>query len=201
MKRILALTLALITLASLIGCNSSPEFKISRGTIDGNVYKNEVLGFEFTKPYSWVYSTDEDIAAAMNFAVDNLLDENFKEALENNPSVYDMMVVDPYTGANICVLYENLKRAFSSNMTEEQYVEVLKQQLEEVSAITVTFPKELYTAKLGNTEFKRCSCTATVSGTSLRQIYYLRNIGGYMASVIVSMPSGYTVAEIEAMFK
>ena len=201
MKRFLALALALITLASLIGCNSSPEFKISRGTIDGNVYKNEVLGFEFTKPYSWVYSTDEDIAAAMNFAADNLLDENFKEALENNPSVYDMMVIDSITRANINVAYENLRKTFSSNITEEQYVEALKEQLKDVTTMTVTFPDELETAKLGSTEFKKCVCTTKVSGVTMTQVYYLCNIGGYMASVIVSMPSGYTVAEIEEMFK
>ena len=200
MKRFLALALALITLTAFIGCNVQ-KVELSRGTIDGDVYKNEVLGFEFTKPDSWVYSTDEEIADALDFAADNLLDENFKEALENNPSVYDMMVIDSITRANINVAYENLRKTFSSNITEEQYVEALKEQLKDVTTMTVTFPDELETAKLGSTEFKKCVCTAKVSGVTMTQVYYLCNIGGYMASVIVTIPSGYTVAQIEAMFK
>jgi hypothetical protein len=35
----------------------------------------------------------------------------------------------------------------------------------------------------------------------MTQVYYLKKIGGYMASVIVTIPSGYSVADIEAMFK
>ena len=65
MKKFLAFALALITLTVFVSC-SSPKVEIKRGSFDGDIYKNEVLGFEFKKPASWVYSTDEEIAAAMN---------------------------------------------------------------------------------------------------------------------------------------
>lgn len=199
MKKILAFALALITLTVFVSC-SGPKVEIKRGSFDGDIYKNEVLGFEFNKPASWVYSTDEEIAAAMNFAADSLFDDDLKKALENNPAIYDMMVVDSITRTNISVGYENLKKTFSSNITEEQYVEALKNQFEKVSTMSVTFPDTLEKAKLGDTEFTKCVCTATASGVSMTQVYYLHNIGGYMAMVIVTIPSGYSVADVENMF-
>ena len=74
MKKFISLFLAIVMLAMLVGCNNvpsgggdnkgdTPKAELSRGTIDGDVYTNEYLGFKFTKPESWVYSTDEEIAA------------------------------------------------------------------------------------------------------------------------------------------
>ena len=217
MKKILSLLLAILMLVALVSCvkktdgeqgtestttvatTAKPE--LSRGKIEGDAYKNNYLGFEFTKPDSWVYSTDEEIAQMLNLTVDNILGDKFKEALENNPAIYDMMVVDSVTRTNINVVYENLKKSFASNITEEQYVDALKQQMAGVSGMTVTFPDKLETAKLGETEFKKCVCTTVSGGVTMTQVYYLRNVDGYMACVIVTIVKGYTVADIEAMFK
>ena len=198
MKKFLALLLAVVMLTALFGCSTGA--KISRGTIEGDVYQSEYLGLKFTKPSSWVFSTDEEIAAAMNFAAENLLDENFKKALENNPTVYDMMVVDMKTRTNINIGFENLKKTLSSNITVEQYVDALKDQLAGVSGMTVSFRDGLETVKLGKTEFTKCVCDTTASGVKMTQVYYLRKVDGYMTFVIVTITSGYTVADIEAMF-
>ncbi len=214
MKKILALLLAIVMMSMLVACGTdSPngdvndtgvetqKAELSRGKIEGDIYKNEYLGFEFVKPSTWIYSTDEEIAAAMNIAVDNILGDKYREALENNPTVYDMMVVDMVTRSNISVMYENLKKTFASNITEEQYVEALKQQFAGVSGMTVTFPDKLEKVKLGDTEFTKCVCNTTAYGVSMTQVYYLRKVDGYMASVIVTLTNGYTVADVEAMFK
>ena len=202
MKKFLAFALVLITLTVFVGCNA-PQVELTRGTIDGDVYKNEVLGFEFNKPRPWVYYTDEEIAETMDFAVENLINENFKEALENSSAIYDMMAVHPASGANISVSYENLKKTHSTRITVEQYVEALEEQFPNVSSMTVTFPDELETAKLGNTEFTKCVCSVSASGVSMTQVYYLSKIGDYMAVVIATIPSGSTVnvETIEGMFK
>ena len=61
MKKFFALTLAFLMLVMLCSC-MTPSITITRGTVNGDVYTNDVLGFEFTKPSSWTYSTDEEIA-------------------------------------------------------------------------------------------------------------------------------------------
>ena len=181
--------------------NNEEKVELSRGTIEGDVYTNEFLSFQFTKPESWVYSTDEEIAAITNIGAEKLLGENFKDALESNPSIYDMMVIDSITRCNINVGYENLSKTLSTNITVEQYVEALKAQLAGASEMTVTFPENFETAKLGETEFTKVECTTDVQGVSMKQVYYLKKVDGYMCFVIVTVTSGYTVEQIEAMFK
>lgn len=198
MKKVLSLLLALTMAFLFAGCQ---KVEITRGTIDGNVYKNDCMDFEFTKPASWVYSTDEEIAKALDIGVENFGNDNLKQALESNTSMYDMMVVDTVTRTNISVGYENLSKTFSKNITEEQYVESLKTQLENnVSGMTVTFPDKLDTVKLGDNEYTKVVCTVSAYGTSMKQVYYLQKMDGYMGFIIVTIMNGYTVADIEAMF-
>ena len=198
MKKFLALLLTVVMLMALIGCSKGAE--PTRGTIEGDVYQNEYMGIKFTKPSSWVYSTDEEIATVMNLAADTFLDENLKKALENNPTIYDMMVVDTSTRTNINVGYENLKKTLSSNITVEQYVESFKKQIAEVDGMTVSVRDGLETVKLGETEFTKFICDTKANGVEMTQVYYLRKIDGYMTFMIATITSGYTVADIEAMF-
>ena len=213
MKKILALTLVLVMSLSLISCSLIPSDiggqndddkgstpVLSRGTIEGNVYTSEYLGVSFTKPESWVYSTDEEIAAAVNMSVDMLFNENLKDALENNPSIYDMMVIDSVTRSNINVGFENLAKSFSSNITVDQYIESLKSQLAQISSMNITFPESSKTVKLSGTEFTKLQCTTTTQGFTMTQVYYLRKVDKYMGFIIATIPSGYSVEEIEAMF-
>lgn len=225
MKKILSLLLVVFMVVLLVGCgtgvsnngnvtnetdaseteasteNGTVKAQISKGTIEGDVYKNEYLGFKFTKPASWVYSTDEEIAAAMNVAVDKILGDKYKETLESNPATYDMMVVDSLTGSNINIVYENLKLSFATNITIEQYVEALKQQLSGVSGMTVSFSDKLEKVKLGETEFTKCVCETSFNGVSMTQVFYLCKVDGYMVAMTATITGGYTVAEIEAMFQ
>ena len=111
-----------------------------------------------------------------------------------------MMVIDSLTRSNINVGYENLSKTFSSNITVEQYIEAFKQQLSSVSGMTVTFPDSVDSVKLGGWEYSRLVCDVSVAGVNMTQVYYLRKVEGYMCFVIVTIVSGYTVAQIEAMF-
>lgn len=200
MKKWLSLTLCIVMVLLLVAC-AGGKVELSRGKIDGDVYTNEVLKFEFTKPESWVYSTDEEVAALVNMSAEKILGKKFKESLENNPSVYDMMVVDSITRSNVSVGYENLSKTLSTNITVKQYIEALKNQLANVSAMTVTFPDTFESANLGETEFTKVVCSVNASGRSMKQVYYLHKIDKYMSFIIVTIPSGYTVEQIEAMFK
>ena len=209
MKKLVALLLALVMVFLLIGCGANPKEKeahaqkaeISRGKIENGIYTNDFLGITFTKPQSWIFSTDEEIAALINISAESFLNENLKEILENNPTIYDMMVKDILTNTNINVTFENLEKSFATNITEEQYAEVVKQQYANLTGMSVTFAEEINTVKLGEADFTQIVCSVEAYGVNMTQIYYFRKVDKYMGSVIVTITSGYTVEDIEAMFK
>ncbi|MBR6725845.1 MAG: hypothetical protein IKL81_02520 [Clostridia bacterium] len=208
MKKITALILAILMAVSLLACNNDTsvdkgtdgaqqEAKLTRGTIAGNVYTTDYLGFSFEKPETWVYSTDEEIAATLNFSIETFLDNSFKEALEKSGTIYDMMVTDTLTSTNIIVGYESLPL---SNITEDQYFEAMKQQLQNVTGYTVDFPDEYEKITLGKNEFTKAVCVTTVYDSTITQVYYVRKVDQCMAFVIATIPAGYAVSDIEAMF-
>ena len=199
MKRLVSLVLAVLMLAAVFAGCAGKKVEISRGTIDGEVYQSEYLGIKFTKPMGWVYSTDEEIAYAMGLG-EEFLEGDLKKSLDNSSAVYDMMVVDSVTRTNINIGFENLARSLSSNITEKQYVDAIKSQVSQLSGMTVTFSDELTTVKLGEHEYTKATATTVASGVTMTQVYYLRKIDGYMSYIIVTIVSGYTAEDIEAMF-
>lgn len=206
MKKWLALLLAVVMLFALVACDKGEEKKeeetinISRGTIESKIYTNTSLGVKFTMPDGWRYYTDAEIASLLNMSADMMFGENFKNALKNSPTVFDMMAVEPVSGTNVQVLYENLSKTAYTDITVEQYIEILEQQLKNASGMSVTFPDTYETVKLGNTEFTKVECQTVAYGVSMTQVYYLYKLDGFMCSVIVTIATGYTVADIEAMF-
>ncbi len=205
MKKLLAIILALTALFLLVGCNtdtaSDEKTEPTRGKIEGDVYTNEYLGFTFTKSDSWIYSTDEEIAALMNLGAE-ALGEKFAEALKNNPTIYDMMAIDTLTGSSVNIGYENLSKTFATNITVDQYVEVLKNQLSGMAAsgIVVSFPDEHETVTFGDTEFTRVVCSTSMYGVTITQVYYLNKEDGFMRFIIVTAMDN-NFEQIEEMFE
>lgn len=183
-----------------IDTGAKESVELSRGTIEGRVYTSEYLGLSFKRPVTWKFATDEEIANALNVGVDMFVKDRFKEALENTPTIYDMMAVDNITGSNVNIGIENLEKSASSDITVNRYIEILKIQLNSMTHMQVTFPNEYDTVKLGEIEFTRVICKVRTATSSMDQIYYLNKEGKYMRFVIVTINSGYTVEKIEAMF-
>jgi hypothetical protein len=209
-KGLIALFVLLLTF--FVGCdpelndgntastNKEERVKFSKGKINGNVYTNNMLGFTFTRPKSWVYLTDEELAAVIN-VLPSYLGDNFDQAVMNNAVVFDMMVKDSFTGTNINVGYENLYKTYASNITIEQYIDAVKMQFANIPTITTTFSDTYETVRLGKTEFTRVICNTTAQGKSMTQVYYLHKIDHYMCNIVVTILGNYTISEIEAMFK
>ena len=164
MKKVLSLLLVLVLLFTLMGCDLFSQRELTRGTIEENTYTNTFLGFSFTKPQMWKYSSDEEIAAMVNLGAEAVCGENFKETLEKSDSLCDMMAVDPMTSSSISVGYDNLKRNFTASMTVEEYVETVKKQYENVEDVEATFSEVLTEVKLGEITFTRVFCTLAMYG-------------------------------------
>ena len=211
MKKLLAFVLCVVLTLSLCACNLSSVVDsviddvtensnpIVRGVITDNVYASTFTGLTFTKPESWVFATDEEIASALGLA-SSMFNADFAEIAESSGSLYDMMVSDSLTGTNINLGYENLALSNSTNVTEEQYIEALEQQLKGVSSMVVEFEDEITTVKLSGQDYVRVVANVTASGIEMSQVYYLRKIDKFMNFVIVTLVSGYEISDIEAMF-
>lgn len=194
MKKIIALVLAILMAVSMIACN---QIEFACGTIDGNVYTNDFLGFSFEKPEKWVYWTEEEVTAEFNFQLKYFLDvdDSTREELEKTVASYDMVVEDKYTDTSVIVLCEPLE---SPIIPEFLYVESFKQQLENDSAYDdVEYGK----ATFGKKKFSKAEYVTTLNGITVTQAIYIRKVDKYLAMIIVTIPVGYTVADIEAMFK
>lgn len=199
MKKLLTLSLAIIMVFSLIGCSMpGAESKPSRGNTRGHTYVSEYLGLQFTKPTSWTYYTDAQIESAMDLSA-GILDEELAQALENNPTIYDMMVVSS-NGTNVSLSYENLVKTLNVFISEEKYLAVAKEQLLQTSGMSVTFDEGYEKVMLGDKEYTRATATTSISGISMRQGIYVRKIGGYMNIITITIMNGYTFESIEAMF-
>lgn len=175
--------------------------KLTRGTIDGNIYTNQYINFSFTKPDSWVYYSDEEIANLLSFSLELFTTNDFEKTLEDNMLLYDMMVYDPATLSNLSVSYENLAKTIGFTITEEQYIEAMKTQLANYSTMDVTFSDEIETVKIGNQDYKRIICTTVANNVTMTQVYYMAVVDKYMSLITVTLTDGCELADVEAMFQ
>ncbi len=207
MKRFVMLLLVMSLLVTTVGCAAMaliPAVKgksVSRGTIEGDVYTSEFIGVSFTRPSTWVYATDEEIANAMQIGAELMNKENFAAQAEKMNNVYDMMASDLMSGDNINIVFENLKASNSSNITEEQYIEVVKNMLKEQVAMFNYVVGDAEKCKLGQQEFYRLPIEGNYLGADFKQFMYIRKEGTYMVVITLSLFSDKKLAEYEAMFK
>ncbi len=214
MKKLLAVLLAAAMLFSFAACGGSKEeldndvektteapveaVKLSRGAITGDAYSNEFLGVTFTKPADWVYLSDKEIAETINIGQDALDFTDFELALAEQSTIYDMVAKDELYGNNIMVCFENTEISGGREITAEEYGSILKSNLEGQTALNYTFENE-GKACLGDTEFIRTVFTAESNGTTLKQAYYIRCVGKYAMTVIVTL-TNIDITDAEAMF-
>ncbi len=201
MKKLTALLLAFVLILSFAACGTeeadTPK-EFGRGVITGDVYESDYSGLRFTKPADWKYYTDDELAATMNISAE-ALGNSFLETAASLTTVYDMMVIDPNTGVNISVAYENLKLTANSDMTCEAYLEAMKTQLASLDTMQIEF-SEPSTVTLCDEEYMRVIGTTSLGEISVEQVYYFRNVNGYMNLVIATLFGDNDAAAIEAMF-
>lgn len=204
MKRIFAFIVVLVMAVSMAGCSDAAKEvlnkDLSRGVVDGNTYTSEYIGFSFVKPDSWVYSTDEEINELMGASSDILNQSDYEAAVADLATVFDMMVVDYNTGNNINIVYENLTLSGSTEMTEDEYLEVSKTNLESVEDFTYTFG-DVETVTLGGVEFRKLECDVNYMNlVDMKQVLYMHKIGNYMALINFTIVDGTDESVIEGYF-
>lgn len=193
-----ALILSMLTLAA---CAPLALKKFDRGEVSGNVYTSEYAGITFTKPDSWKFATDEEIANAMDIGLDMIESDEFNQEAAKMLTVTDMMASDPATNTNIIVTFENLKRTNNTDITLEEYADLainnMKTQLGDDISVTVLSNEDV---TLCNDTFRKIALQVTVYSTQLEQYMYCKNCGDFMAIITVTDNAGNSEEIYEAMF-
>ena len=217
MKKIIAIILAVCILATAgfftakhfidkAENEKEPEPQIgvlARGTTDGNVYDNTFADFTFTKPEEWNFVTDKGIASLVGYDANKVDMVNLEQTLEELPLVYDMVAAgDYFYSSSIFVTYENMMLAIGHEVTNDEYIELLKQKYSEITPTKyeIVNVRETY---FGTNPFTRLtiSITSPNAKQSETQYLYFKIIDKYVVNVLLNIPQDEDVETYEAMFK
>lgn len=193
MKKLLSVILIVLLAFSLTACSalsdlSSSENKTSRGIISGNTYTSDFTDISLTLPSDWEFSSDEEIAEMAGLATDAIGVDEFSQTLMNNASVYDMMAKNTTTQENIIIVYENTIKTGGTQISAEEYLDIVSKQLP--ASMGYTISEEGNVTLCGNTYLKAVFSTE-YTGVALSQTYFLRNMGDYVVSIVMTS-TGYT---------
>jgi hypothetical protein len=94
---------------------------------------------------------------------------------------------------------ENLTVTGSSNITNKQYIEAVKAQLNGQTSVKYTIG-EVSSAKLGSETYDVLALTAQANGVTMAQNMYIRKVGTHMIVITITVTDGTAMSTYEAMF-
>lgn len=187
MKKTIAVLIAFMMLFGLCSCSSEPEneeFVPKRGTVENGVYKNSAFGISYTADENWYYYSDEEISATMGIASEEILTDEYAEALANAEIIYDMYCADLETGATVNVNYENLGIVYGTILDESGYLNAAVAQME---GSGIVFSKlEIETVSIDGAEVPCLSVIIDYYGISIYEIVAVKKCGDWMGVVTVA---------------
>ena len=176
--------------------------KISRGTVNGNVYTNDSIGISFEKPADWKFATDDELGALVGGVMDEIDREDVEKALIEASMVYDMMTSSE-AGDSVQVYFINLQDSNGDiNEAIEDAKEGMNSGIKNSLGVDMTF-SDTTEATLCGKKFK--AFTGSVDyGYGVMKIKMFIKINDNNIATVIGISStgfGYDLAEIEAMFK
>lgn len=174
---------------------------ITRGIWNGSTYVNDSVSLRLTAPDGWVAATDEELAQLIGQGAEvmEVGTEAYEQAMA--ATIYDMGVSSSVTGDNVLVCFENVSETaalFSDNLTAEDYVSILKDQLASLSDPVYSF-SDTVTLNLCGNEYLCLPAVATTQGIELPQYYIVRRQGDHMVCIICTSVS-CTLDDFTALF-
>lgn len=184
-KRILALMIAVMAVF-MTACGGGAAY--TPGTFTETGYETEFLGFRFTTPDGFVLATSEELSQIMGVALDAASEAGDVTEIQKKyaelTSIYELMVTDSMGAANANIVLEK------TAVPLDTYIEIIKEQFAEMSAMTVTIKGEEEVEFAGAT-YTKLSADVETSGIAMYQDYYFRKVNGYMMLLTVTWADGF----------
>ena len=162
--------------------NKKTEKKDSNGTIADGMYKNESFGVSFPVASNMIACTDEQIAQTLNLGTDFLENqetytaETMEDVMEG--ALYDTIILFSDNSSSVSVIYEDMDKADSISITEEQYLKAVGNSL---TSLNMGYEvEEPTTQDIGGTEF----ASMTSKTSQYQQTYCIHKVGNYMIEFI-----------------
>lgn len=132
MKRATTLLLALVMVFTLAAISPAAmaEDSFGTGTIQDNVYWNEIMKIGCALDETWYFYSEEEIMEA-NGTTAEVLEGEIAEMIENGGTLTDMFAQNLETGATVNVVFERMSLANSLLYNEKSYIEASTATLEE----------------------------------------------------------------------
>lgn len=190
-KRIFALMLAVMTVF-MTACGGAAYVP---GTFTETGYETEFLGFRFTTPDGFILSDSEELSQLMGVVLETASESGDVTELQKKyaelTTIYELMVTDSLGVANANIVLEKTAVPLNS------YIEIVKGQLAEMSAMTVSITSEEEVEFAGAT-YTKLSADVESYGIAMYQDYYFRKVGGYVMLFTITWADGFE-AEKEAI--
>ena len=176
--------------------DSKPAGKIEyeKGLLTETSFESKFIGIRFTLPEGFVMATAEDIDEMMGIGAEIVgLDQKTVD-YANLTTVYEMMASAPAGSPNVIVLAEKL---LLRSISENQYIDALKEQLKNLSTMDYTFGEEITSVNIAGREYKKLTAYANANGVDIMQDYIIRKSDNRIVGFITT----YTEDNTEALDK
>ena len=94
------------------------------GSVNGGTYTNEFAGIGCTLDETWTFYTEAQIAEINGFLTEGTSDEEMRQLMEENQSVYDMYASSTDGLMTMNVVFQNMGLLFGTTMSAQDYVEL-----------------------------------------------------------------------------
>ena len=190
------------TPVEVIDDTPAPAKELTRGTVNGQTYKNESIGLSCTLPEGWRFYSDEEIAQINNMSREAFEGTNIEEYLKNDNQLTDMFAQDPNDLSNINVIItsggssmEGYTDEFIFTMMKEFYLQQF-----EGSGLNIN-NYEVKKTTLNGEEKTYLEMDVEMEGISFKEYqFYVRNGGEYVATVTLTMVNQKPFDEIITWF-
>ena len=172
------------------------------GSVNGGTYTNEFAGIGCTLDATWTFYTEAQIAEINGFLTEGTSDEEMRQLMEENQSVYDMYASSTDGLMTMNVVFQNMGLLFGTTMSAQDYVELSAEQLPDAMG---TYGFEDVTASVTTAEFAGAECpaiaiTATVQDTPMYELLVCMKEGNYIYCVTLCSYTEDVTAQMAALF-
>jgi hypothetical protein len=186
--------LVLASAALLTGCGRKASDEIDFGTLKNSVYQNNYFGLTVTIPTDW--SVQDQASQQQIMVAGKALvagdDKNLKAVLKatelqsvNLFTVFKYPLGSPVTFNPAIVAVAETVRQLPGIQRGKDYLFHARQLLQS-SQVRASFPKEIYTVRLGGVDFDVMDSEFSIRGITVKEKYYATIRKGYALAFVVS---------------